>query len=210
MKQLTILFFALMLSLPMVGQTKLSAEQQKPVLEKIDKAAKVMKSMQCDFLQTKTMKMLKRDMVSKGVMYFKHPNQLRWQYTSPYDYIFIMNGEKVQMKSLKSTQELKVEGNKMFRQITNIILNSITGGSLRNSADFTVEIYQSGKLHFARLYPKKKELKQLYQYIEIHFNQALTMVSTVKMIEKTGDITVVQLQNVKTNTAINAQLFDIR
>ncbi len=208
MKHLSIFILTLTLSLSATAQTKLAGEEQKQVLEKIDKAATGMKSMQCDFLQTKTMKMLKHDMVSKGVMYFKHPNQLRWQYTSPYDYIFILNGEKVNIKSTKSSQQIDVQKNKMFRQITGIILNSITGGNLKNSADFTVEIYRSGKSHFARLYPKKKELKQIYQTIEIHFNPALTMVSSVRMTEKTGDVTVVQLQNVKTNIAINAKMFD--
>ena len=86
--------------LPMMGQTKLTAEQQKQIVEKIDKASSAMKTMQCDFTQTKRMKMLSKDMQSKGVMYFKRPDKLRWQYTSPYDYTFIMNGDKVQIKSM--------------------------------------------------------------------------------------------------------------
>ena len=190
------------------GQTKLSSSQQKDVLEKIDKAAASMKSMQCDFTQTKRMKMLNKEMLSKGNMYFRHPNQLRWQYNTPYDYIFILNKEKVSIKSAKSTQNIDVQQNKMFRQITNIILNSITGGNLKNTADFTTEIYQNGKTYFARLYPKKKELKQIYRFIEIHFNPTLTMVNSVKMEEKTGDITLVQLLNVKTNIPINEKMFD--
>ena len=193
--------------LPMMGQTKLTAEQQKQIVEKIDKASSAMKTMQCDFTQTKRMKMLCKDMQSKGVMYFKRPDKLRWQYTSPYDYTFIMNGDKVQIKSMKSTKNIDVQQNKMFRQITNIILSSITGGTLRTSADFTVELWQQDKSYFVKLYPKKKELKQLYQYLEIWFDPALTKVSTVKMMEKTGDMTIVNLLNTKYGVTINEKMF---
>lgn len=193
--------------LPMMGQTKLTAEQQKQIVEKIDKASSAMKTMQCDFTQTKRMKMLSKDMQSKGVMYFKRPDKLRWQYTSPYDYTFIMNGDKVQIKSMKSTKNIDVQQNKMFRQITNIILSSITGGTLRTSADFTVELWQQDKSYFVKLYPKKKELKQLYQYLEIWFDPALTKVSTVKMMEKTGDMTIVNLMNTKYGVTINEKMF---
>ena len=97
----------------------------------------------------------------------------------------------------------------MFRQITSIILNSITGGGLKSAADFTVEVYKDNQTYFARLYPKKKELKQVYEVIEIYFNESLTMVSGVKMKEKTGDVTTVKLNNVKINPAINDSTFSI-
>ena len=208
MKRLIIILGAMM-SFTAWAQTKLTAEQQKQIIEKVDKAAQAMSVMQCDFTQTKTMKLLSKEMQSKGVMYFKKPDKLRWQYTSPYDYTFILNGDKVQIKSTKSTQNIDVQGNKIFRQITGIILNSITGGSLRSSADFNVELYKQGNTYFAKLYPKKKELKQMYQYLEIWFDPALTQVSSVRMVEKTGDVTLVKLLNTKFGTKIDEKMFAV-
>ncbi len=207
MRKIVLMILACILTSPIWGQTKLSAQQQAQILTKVEKASAAMNSMQCNFTQTKSMKMLKKDMQSKGVMYFKKNDQLRWQYTSPYDYIFILNGDKVRLKSSKSNKIIDVQKNKIFRQITGIILNSITGGGLKNTNDFTVELYQSGKGYFAKLYPKKKELKQIYTYIEIHFNSALTMVERVVMAEKTGDSTQVALSDVKTNASIDEKLF---
>jgi len=211
MKQ--ILFSFLIFLSPCISvsaQTKLTQDQQKEIIQKIDKSASVMTAMQCQFTQTKSMKLLSREMKSEGVMYFKKPDKLRWQYTSPYDYTFILNGDKVRIKSTKSTQDINVQGNKMFRQITSIILNSITGDGLKSTSDFGVEMYKSDKGYFAKLYPKKKEVKQIYNVIEIHFDPALTMVNMVKMEEKTGDVTLVRLNNIKTNTPVNESLFDIR
>jgi outer membrane lipoprotein-sorting protein len=209
MIRLLFILLAMMSSWPLLGQTKLTAEQQKQIIEKIDQTASAMKGMQCDFVQTKRMKLLSKEMQSKGIMYFKRPNKLRWQYITPYDYTFILNDDKVQIKSSKSTKNIDVQGNKMFRQITNIILNSVTGGSLKSSSDFNVEVYKKDNTYFAKLFPKKKELKQLYQVIEIYFDSALTMVNSVRMVEKTGDETRVNLINTKLNIAVDDKMFAV-
>ena len=144
-----------------------------------------------------------------GILYFKKPDKIRWQYTSPYDYTFIMNGDKVQIKSAKSTKNIDVQGNKIFRQITTIILNTVTGAGIMNSADFNVELYKSGDIYFAKMQPKKKEVKQVYSSIEVYFNSALTMVDTIKMIEKSGEHTVIKLVAPKINAAMNESVFKV-
>ena len=210
MKNLFIFCFMLLTSCVMAtAQTKLTAAEQQMIIKKVESASQTMKSMQCDFTQTKTMKLLKKDMQSKGVMFFQRPDRLRWQYIAPYDYTFILDGDKVHLRSQRSSQQINVQQNKVFRQITSIILNSITAGSLKSNADFSVELYKQDSSYYARLLPKKKELKQIYRWIEIYFNPRLTMVSSVKMLEKTGDLTTVKLQNVKTNIKIDAQQFKV-
>ena len=96
----------------------------------------------------------------------------------------------------------------MFNQIAKVILNSITGRGLNNGADFTCVMYQNGSTYSAKLYPKKKELKQVYTVIELFFNSKF-MVTNVKMEEKTGDVTNIKLSNVKTNISINEKYFSI-
>ncbi len=196
-------------ALSVMGQTKLTSEQEKQVLAKMDQSSKALRSLQCDFIQSKRMKILSKEMQSKGILYFKKPDKIRWQYTSPYDYTFIMNGDKVQIKSAKSTKNIDVQGNKIFRQITTIILNTVTGAGIMNSADFNVELYKSGDIYFAKMQPKKKEVKQVYSSIEVYFNSALTMVDTIKMIEKSGEHTVIKLVAPKINAAMNESVFKV-
>lgn len=196
-------------ALSVMGQTKLTSEQGKQVLAKMDQSSKALRSLQCDFIQSKRMKILSKEMQSKGILYFKKPDKIRWQYTSPYDYTFIMNGDKVQIKSAKSTKNIDVQGNKIFRQITTIILNTVTGAGIMNSADFNVELYKSGDIYFAKMQPKKKEVKQVYSSIEVYFNSALTMVDTIKMIEKSGEHTVIKLVAPKINAAMNESVFKV-
>ena len=196
-------------ALSVMGQTKLTSEQEKQVLAKMDQSSNALRSLQCDFVQSKRMKILSKEMQSKGILYFKKPDKIRWQYTSPYDYTFIMNGDKVQIKSAKTTKSIDIQGNKIFRQISTIILNTITGGGIKNSSDFNVELYKSGDIYFAKMQPKKKEVKQVYSSIEVYFNSALTMVDTIKMIEKSGEHTVIKLVAPKINAAMNESVFKV-
>ena len=76
----------------------LSAARQKEVVASLSKAAAAMSSMSCDIVQTKQMSLLKDKMVSRGKMYYKKSNKLRWEYTSPYTYSLILNGTKASMK----------------------------------------------------------------------------------------------------------------
>lgn len=209
MKKITLFLIVLFISISLSGQTKLSDSESKVVIEKIEKSGFGMESIHCDFVQTKKMKLLKKEMVSKGVMYFQHPNKLRWQYTSPYEYIFLLNGDKVDLKSAKSSQSIDIKENKMFRQIAVIVLGSVTATNLMGNADFNVEIYKDANSYYAKLYPKKKEFKQIYNTITIFFKSDLSMVTNVKMEEKSGDITDVKLSNVKLNIPIGEKVFTL-
>ena len=181
-----VLYLMCLSALTVMGQTKLTSEQEKQVLAKMEQSSNALHSLQCDFVQSKRMKILSKEMQSKGILYFKKPDKIRWQYTTPYDYTFVMNGDKVQIKSAKSTKNIDIQGNKIFRQITTII-----------------------DAYFAKMLPKKKEVKQVYAAIEVYFNPALTMVERIKMIEKSGEYTVVKLLSPKMNTTINESIFKV-
>ena len=204
-----VLYLMCLSALTLMGQTKLTSEQEKQVLAKMEQSSNALHSLQCDFVQSKRMKILSKEMQSKGILYFKKPDKIRWQYTTPYDYTFVMNGDKVQIKSAKSTKNIDIQGNKIFRQITTIILNTVTGGGIKNSADFDVTLFRQGDAYFAKMLPKKKEVKQVYAAIEVYFNPALPMVERIKMIEKSGEYTVVKLLSPKMNTTINESIFKV-
>ena len=174
-------------ALSVMGQTKLTSEQEKQVLAKMEQSSNALRTLQCDFVQTKRMKLLSKEMQSKGVLYFVKPDKIRWQYTTPYDYTFIMNGDKVQIKSAKSTKNIDIQGNKIFRQM----------------------LFKQGEVYFAKMLPKKKEVKQVYAAIEVYFNPTLTMVESIKMIEKSGEYTTVKLLSPKVNTTINESVFKV-
>ena len=199
MKRFLILLFTLHCSL-----FTLFAQQKE-----IQQAAAAVKTMQCDFVQTKQLKLLSDKMVSRGRMYYQQPNRLRWEYTSPYTYTFLLNDQKVLLKNSRRQDVIDVRQNKLFREIARIMMNSVVGQSLSDDKDFRTTIRTTPSEWVATLEPQRKDLRQMFQQIILHFSRQQKMVTQVELVEKKGDRTVIELKNVKTNAPIAPALFAV-
>ena len=200
-----VLFWLLVLASCFMPLASMAQEAQ--IKQKISQVAAAMKTMQCDFVQTKHLKMLNDKMVSKGCMFYQQSNCLRWEYTSPYTYTFILNNDKVLLKNKKRNDVIDVNQNKVFREIARIMMNSVVGNCLQDNKSFKSSISVVGGEWVATLLPLRKDMKQLFQSIVLHFSQRQAVVTQVELTEKNGDKTVIELKNIKTNGPINANMF---
>lgn len=191
------------------AQTAVDDATARQMMEQVNDAARKMKTLQCSFVQTKTLKMMKSKLVSNGRMSYSQPALLRWEYTSPYAYTFIVNGAKVLMKSRQRRDVVNAAQNKVFREITNIMLNSVTGKCLTDKQNFTTRMLVSGDRWIARLTPMKKEMKQLFSTLVITFDKRQMVAVSVEMIEKSGDNTLILLRDVKKNAPVDADEFKV-
>lgn len=182
---------------------------QTKILDEISVAASSVKTMQCDFVQTKSLKMLGDEMVSEGQMWCQQPNMLRWQYNTPYTYTFVLNNNKVTIKKGNHSDVIDVNKNKMFKEIARIMMNSVLGKVLTDKTDFKASVVQSGQFYIVTLIPQKKEMKQMFTSILLHYDNKLKLVTKVGMHEKNGDSTLIELKNIKKNVPVNASLFKI-
>lgn len=193
-----------MLLLFLVVKAQLS---QDAIIVKINAAVSKIETMQCDFVQTKHMKMLNNKMVSTGIMAYKQSDKLRWEYKKPYTYVFILNGTKVYLKKESRNDVIDIKQNKVFKSIAEIMMNSVIGKCLTNNKEFKVSILDVNNQWVASLIPQKKELKQMYSKIILYFGKANSIIQKVEMIEKNGDKTIIELKNVKLNKPVNANSF---
>ena len=206
MKRLLIFSMALCLCILNLSAQKVNETQVK---QQINYMASRMKTMQCDFVQTKYIKMLNDKMVSRGRMYYQQSNKLRWEYTSPYTYTFVLNASRVLIRKGRRNDVINVNQSKMFKEIAHIMMNSVVGKCLTDTRNFKVTITSSSTMYVATLYPRQRQMRQMFQKIILHINKQKSVVSTVELIEKKGDRTVIQLKNIKINAPVNAKVFSI-
>ena len=206
MKRVLFSLMALCLCLLNLSAQKVNEAKVK---QQINAVASKMKTMQCDFVQTKYLKMLNDKMVSRGKMYYQQSNKLRWEYTYPYTYTFVLNGSRVLISKGKRNDVINVNQSKFFKEIARIMMNSVVGKCLTDSKDFKVSLTGASAEYVATLYPQQKQMKQMFQKIILHFNKQNSTVSKVELIEKKGDRTIIELKNVKSNAPINAKVFGI-
>lgn len=188
---------------------KLSGGNMKKALSAINGAAAAMKSLDCRFVQTKTLKMLDDKLVSQGRMYYRRSDCLRWEYQSPYRYVFILNGKRVMLDSGKDKNVIDVRTNRLFEEIARIMMNSVTGKCLSDDSDFQVSLYEEGAFWTAELKPRKKAMRGMFVKIRLRFDRKAMVVDRVEMEDKTGDMTLIELKDIKKNGTVNVRMFQI-
>ena len=206
MKRLLFLILILSHIIPLSAQ-QLTEEQIK---QKVNQTASAMKTMQCDFVQTKHLKMLNNDFVSHGKMYYQQSNKLRWEYTSPYSYTFILNNDKVLLKNKQRNDLIDVKQNKLFREIVRIMMSSVVGNCLADDKNYKVSIATIGNEWVATLLPQRKDMKQMFQKLVLHFNAKKSVVNTVELYDKNGEKTIIELKNIRINETIHPHMFVIQ
>lgn len=210
MKKIAGLLLCLMLALTAQAQSlkKADAAKQRQMIERINRTAAGITTLECRFTQVKTLRFLNDKMTSSGRMLFMADGgRLRWEYQQPYQYTFVINGEKVYIKSARNTQTIDIRQSRLFQSIAEMMMNSVTGKSLTSSADFGCTMYSGGDEWVAQLTPKRKEMKKMFKEIRLHFSAQQQMVTQVEMTEPSGDTTVITLKDVKTNGRIDTKMF---
>lgn len=199
-----------MLCLLCVVQLMVRAQQGTEQMRvEIGRAAQSVKTLQCDFIQTKHLKMLNDKMVSKGKMYYRQGRQLRWEYIAPYTYTFILNNDRVLLKKGDREDVVDINQNKMFKEIARMMMSSVTGDCLNDQGGFRCSLSAVNGEWVATLLPLRKEMKQLFRSVVLHFSRSLAVVTAVELIEKNGDRTVIELKNIRKNEAIGSDRFAV-
>lgn len=198
------------MSVGVYAQQPADAAESRKMVAEVCAAAAEMTSLQCDFVQVKQLSLLQTVLTSEGKMYYKGGDRLRWEYTSPYVYTFVLNGDRVMLKSSEKTDVVSVRSSKMFQQIARIMLNSVTGRCLADGGDFRVTMYKGGKEWEARLVPQQKELAALFSEVCLHIDPKLRMVTVVELKERSGDTTRIEMRNVRKNETIDDAVFSVQ
>lgn len=175
----------------------------------ITDASAAIESIECDFEQTKQMSMLDYAAVSWGKMYFVAKDKLRWQYTRPYNYQFVINAGRVAVRTAQSSNVIDAKSNRLFGQISRIILGGMDGSAVRSNDSFDVVLTDSGEQIVATLSPRAKQMKEMFAQIELHFDRRKGSVNRIVLHEAGGDQTTIKLLNVKINSDIDETLFAI-
>jgi outer membrane lipoprotein-sorting protein len=199
------LFFAWALQSQSFTPVKDSSDIQKKVVA----ATQKINTIQCDFTQEKNMSMLADKAISKGKFYFKKENKVRLEYLQPNKNLIVMNNGKMLIKDDKKTTQTDMHRSRMFQQLNNIIVGSISG-SLFNSKDFTVSFSETNTLVKAELKPVSKTLKNFLSTIVLFLDKKDFTAVIIEMNEPSGDNTILNFSSKEINGTVADSLFLVK
>ncbi len=179
------------------------AQSNDEIMEMLTQQAASMQCMNCRFTQQKTMAMLAEPTVSEGLMNYNSPDKMRWEYTSPYSFALLVDGEKITKITDGNEEVLDAKSGRMYQGIVSIIMSSATGQKLFDKSMFDVAITDDGEFWKAEMKPKKHNMKRMFSMLTFYFAKSNNIINKVEMTEASGDVTTIQFYDMKINELCN-------
>ena len=204
------------LTIGFIGLTSLSTYAQYPGYTAIQdiavfkkqfaaESAKVM-SITCDFTQEKTLTALTEKITSTGKFWFKRNNKLRLEYTKPFVYLIVMNGDKMLVRDNQKENRINVKSSKLFQQVNRIMIDCVQGNIL-DSKDFTTRVFENKVTFLLEMTPVSKTLREFFQTIVLTVDKKDYSAKSIAMNEPMGDITLIKFEHKKLNEPILDTVF---
>ena len=191
---LSILFVAV--SLMVTAQTQLSESQTQEVIRQLTQVASTMQSMQCRFVQEKTSSMLAEPSVAEGTMHYAAPDRMRWEYTAPYAFALVVNGERLVKVTDGKAEVLEGNAGRMYQGMVNLIIGSASGKKLFDTGFWRADMT-----------PKRRDMKRMFSQLVFRFDKKTNGISRVEFVSANGDITSIRFEEIKVNEAVDDAFF---
>ncbi|MGJ7030687.1 LolA family protein [Niabella hirudinis] len=172
-------------------------------------AAQKINSIASDFIQVKNLSMLSEKVTSKGKFYFRKNNLLRMEYTTPYQYLMVINGTKVSIKDGQKTNRMSTGSSKMFQQANQLMMDCARG-TVFDNPNFSVKLLENSNSYQADMTPVTREMKTLFRSVKVILQKTDFLVSQVQMVDNKGDQTTITYSGQQLNTNLADALFTIR
>jgi outer membrane lipoprotein-sorting protein len=174
-------------------------------MEKLKKEAENVFSVRAEFIQKKHMKILAKPLVSKGIVLFKRPKSVRWEYLTPVKSVLLMDKGRAR-RFIESDTGL-VEDTGAGIQIMQFVLQEITfwlGGDFNQSPNFSATLLPGRTI---LLQPKEDSFSQVIERIELKLSDIPGVMDRVTIFENKETYTEYTFHNTALNTPIDDSLF---
>jgi len=176
--------------------------------QKLTEQSQKIETLQCEFVQEKTSVLLSEKSVVEGVLMYKSPSMLRWEYTKPTPSTLILNANNA---ILLDKNGQKAGDERMLKQLGSIIISMINGSGIMQNRQFLTDFYEiDNSLILVVLTPVQKRLKDFYDKIELIIDNKTMFANEIILFEKSGDKMSIILTNKVLNAEIQQNKFDIQ
>jgi len=173
--------------------------------DQIKNAAGQVNTVRCDFIQEKHLKILANPLVSKGVLYFKVPGSLRWEYISPVRSILLMHNGKTKRFIMRKGGF--IEDSSANLEAMGFVLKEITmwlNGRFDENPQFTATLKAGHKI---LLLPKEKSFSMMIQKIELMLSNTPGIIKSVTIFENENSFTKLFFKKSILNNKIDDSMF---
>ena len=207
MKRVLFSILLAVFSITAFAQTQLTESQSQEVINQLTQAAASMQSMQCRFVQEKTSTMLAEPSVAQGTMHYAAPDRMRWEYTTPYAFALIVNGERIVKVTDGKAEVLEGNAGRMYQGMVGLIMGSASGKKLFDTTVFDIVLYEDNGFWRADMTPKRRDMKRMFSQLVFRFDKKTNGISRVEFVGLAGDVTSIRFEEIKVNATLDEKVF---
>lgn len=193
-------FFMLCTTLGL-SQEEMSPDEAEALKTQVKSLANDTRTITSDFTQYKHLDFLSNDIESEGRLAFRAPDQVKWEYTEPYAYSIVFKDKTLYINDEGNKSNVDVGANKLFEQLNHLIAASIRG-DMFDAEQFDMSFFKENGKNLVHFMPKDPQFSEFISAFHITFNE-IGEVEKVKMIEPSGDYTLIVFSNRKTNQPLS-------
>jgi len=173
----------------------------------IREAAGRVNSLQAEFVQTKTLKVLKRPIVSKGHLYYQRPGKIRWEYTSPVKCLVILD-EKGLRRYVWRDGAFVPDASVQTKPLQRVFqeMGMWLGGDFAGSRVFSSTLVR-GQPAQVQLTPRDEHVRKYITGVEVLLSSVPGVVDSITIREGPDTSTRIAFSAVQLNRPIPPNLF---
>lgn len=194
-------------SVHIFAQTSLTNTEIANLKMQVKKVAKTTKSIKSDFIQKKHLDFLSDDITTYGKLIYRAPSSVKWEYTKPYKYSVIFRNDKLKINDDGKKSDVDLSGSGMFQNMNKLIVQSINGDMFDNVM-FDISYTKIKDFYVVYFKTKNAELEEIITEFVLYFDKNKYEVSTVEMIEPSGDYTKIEFKNRTVNQPVSDEDFN--
>ena len=157
------------------------------------------------FIQWKHLKILSKPLKAEGVIYFKAPDSLRWEYTTPLRSVLLSHQGTTRRYFKKGDRFVPdASANLQVMQFVLVEIQRWLSGRFDENPDLTAELKGNGKI---RLIANSKGLSAMINHIELQLSQRPGMIESVTIFEDQDSFTRLEFYNLMLNLEIKPSIF---
>jgi len=187
------------------AQIQMSASEADALKAAVKSISAETETITADFVQYKRLDFLADDVESNGKLAFKSPNMVKWEYKEPFGTSIIFKNETLYVDNNGDKSEMDLGSNQLFKQLNQLIVNSIKG-DMFDESKFEITYFKTDGKNEVHFNPKDEQFSEIIKSFHITFNTK-GEVQKVKMIEASDDYTQIVFSNRTANQILSDDVF---
>ncbi|MBN1365289.1 MAG: outer membrane lipoprotein carrier protein LolA [Syntrophaceae bacterium] len=180
------------------------------VVQKLQSTYEKTKDLKADFIQETAIKSIKKTEKEEGIVFFKNPKNMSWNYSKPQGKKLVINSRKAWLY-LPQEKAVYVQKSESIFQ-SKFLINFFSGtGKLQN--DFLIKYAESGALdedgnYMLKLIPKEKTVA--CNSVQMTIDKKNFYILLVGFDDALGNSTTLKFSNIDINTGLTEKLFQFK